>query len=86
MPRVCGVQKFIPQGRAIAGYVLPVDSLNSESVPIRGLTSSAGCSLPEGCCLAEQPGKKNSVIVNELTIRAKRSLLARFVIFKELLE
>ena len=25
---VCGVQKFIPHGNAVAGYVFPVDSSN----------------------------------------------------------
>ena len=40
--RVCGVQKFIPHGSAMAGYVFPFDSLYSESVPIRGFTRSTG--------------------------------------------
>ena len=39
---VCGVQKFMPQGTQIDGYVLPFDSEGLESVPIRGFTHSTG--------------------------------------------
>ena len=35
---VCGLQKFIPQGTATAGYVLPWENAKVDSVPIRGFT------------------------------------------------
>jgi len=58
----CGVQKFIPQGRAIAGYVFPADRLNSESVPISGLTRSAGCILGWQFFSWQQPVMRISII------------------------
>jgi hypothetical protein len=42
MGPVCGIQKFIPQGTQIEGYVLPFDMLGLESVPIKGLIHSTG--------------------------------------------